>query len=337
MNPLGAGRRPPTADCRLPTADSSLPLASLSLDLDNKWSYLKTHGDRGWEGFPSYLDVVVPRFLEVLRSLELRITVFVVGQDAALEKNHAAVRAIAAAGHELGNHSFRHEPWLHLFSESEIEDEIRATEDLLERIGGRRPLGFRGPGFSLSPAVLRVLARRGYLYDATTLPTFLGPLARAYYFLSTRLSREERTQRKLLFGRFSEGFRPVAPHGCRIGDRHLIEIPVTTVPLVRVPMHVSYLMYLAQFSALLALSYFRVALTLCQAAGVEPSLLLHPLDFLGMEDAPELAFFPAMRMPTQAKLRLVRRVLGTFAGRYRVVPLEEHARHVALRWRGQRR
>ena len=38
------------------------PIASLSLDLDNKWSYMKTHGDQGWEAFPSYLDAVVPRF-----------------------------------------------------------------------------------------------------------------------------------------------------------------------------------------------------------------------------------------------------------------------------------
>ena len=44
----------------------SKPIASLSLDLDNKWSYLKTHGDEGWDQYPSYLDVVVPRFLDIL-------------------------------------------------------------------------------------------------------------------------------------------------------------------------------------------------------------------------------------------------------------------------------
>ncbi len=117
----------------------------------------------------------------------------------------------------MGNHSFRHEPWLHLFSEEEIENELAATEDRLRDLTGRRPLGFRGPGFSLSPTVIRVLARRGYLYDATTLPTFLGPLARAYYFLSARLSGAERTQRKLLFGRVWEGCRPLGPHWWRVG------------------------------------------------------------------------------------------------------------------------
>ncbi len=152
-------------------------LASLSLDLDNKWSYLKTHGDPGWESYPSYLDVVVPRFLNLLENLQLRITVFVVGQDAALGSNHDALAAIAAAGHEIGNHSFKHEPWLHLYSVEELEEEISAAESALEAATGVRPTGFRGPGYSLSPEVLACLARRGYQYDASTFPTFLGPLA----------------------------------------------------------------------------------------------------------------------------------------------------------------
>ena len=80
--------------------------ASLSLDLDNQWSYMKTHGDPGWESFPSYLDTAVPRILDFLAERNLKITFFVVGQDAALEKNHAALKSLATAGHEIGNHSF---------------------------------------------------------------------------------------------------------------------------------------------------------------------------------------------------------------------------------------
>jgi peptidoglycan/xylan/chitin deacetylase (PgdA/CDA1 family) len=91
------------------------PVASLSLDLDNQWSYMKTHGDAGWDAYPSYLDIVVPRVLEFLAARGLRITFFVVGQDAALERNRDALAALSAAGHEIGNHSFRHEPWLHLY------------------------------------------------------------------------------------------------------------------------------------------------------------------------------------------------------------------------------
>ena len=49
---------------------------------------MKTHGDDGWRDFPSYLDVVVPKVLEILERRRWKITFFVVGQDAALDGSH---------------------------------------------------------------------------------------------------------------------------------------------------------------------------------------------------------------------------------------------------------
>jgi hypothetical protein len=304
------------------------PLASLSLDLDNKWSYLKTHGDAGWEAYPTYLPLVVPRVLDMLRRRGLTITFFVVGQDAARAENHDALRALAEAGHEIGNHSFRHEPWLHLYSEQEIEDELARAEEAIEEATGVRPRGFRGPGFSLSPAVLRVLVRRGYRCDASTFPTFLGPLARAYYFLTARLSEGERSQRKQLFGTFKEGFRPLKGYLWATPEGPLPEIPVTTLPGLRTPFHVSYLLYLSSFLPGLALAYFRAALRLCRWTRTAPSLLLHPLDFLGGDDVPELGFFPAMNLPAARKLDFVSKVLDVYASWFRVVPVGLHADEV---------
>ncbi|HVF49566.1 MAG TPA: polysaccharide deacetylase family protein [Pyrinomonadaceae bacterium] len=304
------------------------PLASLSLDLDNKWAYLKTHGDAGWREFPSYLDVVVPRALDFLRERGLTITFFVVGQDAALDKNLDALRQIAPAGHEIGNHSFHHEPWLHLYSEREIEQELSRAEDAIERATGERPLGFRGPGFSLSHATLRVLARRGYLYDASTFPTFLGPLARAYYFMTAKLTDEEREKRKALFGTLRDGLQPVKPYRWRVGGALLTEIPVTTMPLFKLPIHVSYLLYLGGVSRSLALRYFQTALAFCCLTGTQPSLLLHPLDFLGVDDTPDLAFFPAMRQTSARKLQLVGEALRMLSAQFDVVTMREHARAV---------
>jgi len=43
----------------------------------------------------------------------------------------------------------------------------------------------------------------------------------------------------------------------------MIEIPVTTMPWVRVPIHFSYNMYLATFSKLIAKTYFQSAITFC--------------------------------------------------------------------------
>jgi len=300
-------------------------LASLSLDLDNKWSYLKTHGDPGWESYPSYLDVVVPRVLDFLAARDLKITFFVVGQDAALDRNRAALRSIAEAGHEIGNHSFAHEPWLHLYAPDEIARELSRAEDAIESATGFRPRGFRGPGYSFSPPLLEELARRGYDYDASTFPTFLGPIARLYYFLTARLTPDQRAERKRLFGKFAEGFRPLRPYVWRNLKRPLLEIPVTTMPLLKIPIHVSYLLYLAQFSPRLASAYFHAALALCRLNHVEPSILLHPLDFLGADDDPDLSFFPAMNLQSADKLSVVAAAVDALTKRHRVLTMSEHA------------
>jgi len=301
------------------------PLASLSLDLDNKWSYLKTHGEPAWSSYPTYLPLVVPRILEFLRERNLTITFFVVGMDAERPENGAPLHAIAAAGHEIGNHSYQHEPWLHLYAEDEIDNEITQAERAIERATGCRPVGFRGPGFSLSSATLRVLARRGYAYDASTFPTFLGPLARAYYFATARLSREDRERRASLFGGWHEGFRPLQPYQWPAAMGGMLEVPVTTFPWIRAPIHASYLVYLSKFSIRLARAYFRAALSACRMAGVEPSLLLHSLDFLGADDDNDLRFFPGMDLTTRHKLRVIDDCLAMLTESREVLTMERYA------------
>lgn len=304
-------------------------IASLSLDLDNKWSYMKTHGDAGWESFPSYLDVVVPRALKFLKERNLKITFFIVGQDAGLEKNHEALAQISEANHEIGNHSFNHEPWLHLYSKTELEIEFEKTEKAIANFTNQKLVGFRGPGYSLSPTVLEVLSERGYEYDCSTLPTYIAPLARAYYFFkSPEMSDEEREKRKKLFGKFADGFQSLKPYRWQIGEKSLVEIPVTTLPIFKTPIHASYVIYLSTFSKALARAYWRAAVELCKLSGTQLSLLLHPLDFLSGEDAPELKFFPAMNLPIEKKLEFVSEILEIFTGKFKVVNMREHAESV---------
>jgi hypothetical protein len=149
-----------------------------------------------------------------------------------------------------------------------------------------------------------------------------------YYFLSTNLAPDERAERKQLFGKFAEGFRSLRPYVWPGLPRPLLEIPVTTMPLLKLPIHVSYLLYLGQFSQRLASLYFRTALNLCRLQRVEPSLLLHPLDFLGCDDDQDLAFFPAMGMPSERKLALVGRAIDQLTARFHIVTMRDHAASV---------
>ena len=306
-------------------------LASLSLDLDNLWAYQMTHGDEGWDAYDSYLDALVPTVLEMLGEQRLRITFFVVGQDVALERNEKPIRAIADAGHEIGNHSHRHQPWLHRYSPAEIDQELGRSEAVIKAVTGQHPIGFRGPGYSLSADVLRVLVDRGYQYDCSTLPTVIGPLARRYYFRSARLTPSQRSERAYLFGGFREGLRPLKPYEWQVDGSRLLEIPVTTMPFARIPIHVSYVLYLAGPSPALARQYFANALRLCRVAGVEPSILLHPLDFLGADDVDALGFFPGMGMTGASKRAVVSSCLSELNRQFRVVPLRDHAAAIAVR------
>jgi peptidoglycan/xylan/chitin deacetylase (PgdA/CDA1 family) len=90
--------------------------------------------------------------LDVLRAEHVRATFFLCGANAA--RYPELVRRIRAEGHEIGNHTWSH-PYLYLMSEARIASEIDRTQDVLQKITGRRPTLFRPPfgvrWFSLWP------------------------------------------------------------------------------------------------------------------------------------------------------------------------------------------
>ncbi len=318
------------------------PLLSLSLDADNLWSYMKTHGDPGWETFPTYLPTLAEHVLPLLNKQGLKITFFLVGRDAKDERNKEALRALAQAGHEIGNHSYEHEPWLHEYSREQCEEEIATAEEAILEATGHRTRGFRGPGFSLSPNILGTLQKRGYQYDASTFPTILGPIARLYYLHKSKdLPKEERKKRGRLFGRFRDGIRPLKPYRWELpeansGTSTLVEIPVTTMPLFRVPIHLSYVLYLAAKSRPLARLYFKNSLRLCKLLGVEPSILLHPLDLLGGDLVKGLEFFPGMNKDTAWKTALFEEFLTFLKKKFEIVCMQDHAKAILERSKAER-
>ncbi len=308
------------------TQHTQKPLASISLDLDDQWTYMKTHGDPGWEKYPSYLSYAVPRILDFLEEKKVKITFFIVAQDAAFDHNREVLGEIQHRGHDIGNHTFHHDPWLHVYSEAEVNDELARAEDHIEKVTGVRPRGFRGPGFSFSDTVLDVLAKRDYVYDASTFPNILNPLARMYFLWTSSLDKEERERRKGLFGSWKDGFRPNKPFKWQANGKSILEIPVTTMPFFKVPIHASYILFLGTYSPWLAITYFKTVIRMCLISGVQPSILLHPLDFIGCDDTEELSFFPAMRTESKEKIEIMSRVFDLMNKHFQPVTMMEHAR-----------
>jgi hypothetical protein len=293
---------------------------------------MKTHGNTGWEDFPTYFDILIPYVLDILDRLNLKITFFIVGQDAALDKNNDVLKLLTERGHEVGNHSFHHEPWLHMNSKDRIEQEISETEEQIIRVTGQKPIGFRGPGFSWSLDLLEVLAERDYVYDATTFPTYLVPLATAYYFRNSNLNAEEKNQRKEIRGGRKEGIRPIKPYFWNLPPSgKLLEIPVTTVPIIKTPFHLSYLIFLSQFSSHIMHLYLKMALALCRLTGTEPSFVIHPTDLLGGDQVQAMGFFPGMDLSADRKLQIFKMVMKELSKHFTLVNMSFHAESILQR------
>ena len=308
------------------------PVASLSLDLDNEWCFMQTAGDAGWTDYPTYLPEIVPRILEFFAKHDIAITFFIVGRDAELDKNHAALRSIAESGHEIGNHSFGHQPWLQEYSAEELDEELATAEIAIRGATGITPRMFRGPGYSYTQEVLEALKRRGYDFDCSSFPNATAALGRLYLFRQKALKSGDQKQRSQLFGRNSEVFRPLKPYEWNLPGGRLLEIPVTTLPFLRVPIHFSYVLYLASFSESIGMAYFRFAMFVCAAVGVEPSMLFHPLDFMGSDDKrPSVQFFPGMKKTSKEKIRILDKCISVIKRRFEILPMGEHAARIRKR------
>ena len=134
----------------------------------------------------------LPRILAALDQAGVQATFFVEGLNAELYPD--TLREIAAAGHEVGLHGWRHEPWAQLDPARErelLERGVRAFGDL-----GLRPISFRPPGGDLTPASLDLLRELGFTYvspagetveqhDGITVLPFRWQLVDAWYYLPT--------------------------------------------------------------------------------------------------------------------------------------------------------
>jgi len=101
---------------------------------------------------------VTPLLLDLLGRRRLTAAFFVTGENT--ERYPMLVREILQRGHDVGNHSYRHDPLLMLRSRARLADEIVRTQDLLAAFG-IRPLAFRPPVGVTNPRLPGILRELG--------------------------------------------------------------------------------------------------------------------------------------------------------------------------------
>ena len=100
-----------------------------------------------------------PQVLAVLAQHDVRATFFVIGERA--RRHPRLVAEMAAAGHQIENHSLRH-AWTTAFADpNRLQAELEQTQQIIAVATGRRPTWFRPPIGILSPPVAQAAAALG--------------------------------------------------------------------------------------------------------------------------------------------------------------------------------
>jgi peptidoglycan/xylan/chitin deacetylase (PgdA/CDA1 family) len=131
----------------------------------------------------------LPRILDTLRAEQIPATFFVPVVTA--EQFPDSIAAIVAAGHEIAAHGDRHERVAKLGRDAERGVLERCVSGL-ERATGERPVGYRCPGWEISPNTIALLEELDFIYDSSQMATDFTP------YLSRRDDRVDDDRRWLL-------------------------------------------------------------------------------------------------------------------------------------------
>jgi len=120
--------------------------------------------------YAARMERVTYGLLDRLAAADAKATFYIVGRIA--ESHPKLVRAIAAAGHEVGSHSHAHQR-IHRLTPQSFRDDLIASKDALEQVIGEAIHGFRAPTFSVTRETawaIDVLAEVGFRYDSSIFP-----------------------------------------------------------------------------------------------------------------------------------------------------------------------
>lgn len=145
--------------------------ASVGVDIDALHHYYSIHGLNTLDAGNQAWSVAVPRFLELFKELNIPATFYCVAEDVVHHpENQILIRKIVDAGHEIGNHTWRHPYALTQLNTEEQAIEICEGKRLLEDYSQSVVSGFRAPGYHTHASLQPVLKHSGHTYESSAFP-----------------------------------------------------------------------------------------------------------------------------------------------------------------------
>ncbi|MBL8784082.1 MAG: polysaccharide deacetylase family protein [Deltaproteobacteria bacterium] len=285
--------------------------AAINVDIDSLHLYYRIHGLDEARATNAVWERGVVRFAELFAEVGVRSTFFVVASDLS---RWPAAREIAqdlvARGHELASHSLTHPYDLVRQHDRFVRNELERSHAILSELRNAPVTGFRAPGYTMTPRVMRLLAETGYSYDSSYFPS------PPYYFaklgvLASMLVRGKKSES--IVGPPSILWKSRLPSF----EEGLVELPVTVLPGIRFPfIGTSLLMMKQRGYRLIKPLLARVPFVNLELHGID----LCDLDADGID--PVLLKQPDLRVPLADKLALFREVFSDLRDGWGVDTLE---------------
>lgn len=306
--------------------------ASVSVDLDSLPHYCRIHGvdEAVLDARARALvhEVAIPRYLELFSSLGISGTFFAIGEDLLEPKAAHALGGAHRAGVEIASHTYSHDYAISRRTSESITADLARAEAAIEAATGALPVGFRAPGYTLSPELYKAAEARGYLYGSSAFPAAPYYLAKAAVMGGLALrgtpSRSVLDSPRVLFAPRAP-YRPDPERPYSRGSGALIELPMTVAPVTRFP-------FIGTFAATLPRAFVRSLYRSCRGSTAFFNFELHAIDVLDAGDGvPEVlvARQRDLRVPHKEKLARLREIFGWLATDYQVKTLSEVARALA--------
>jgi len=105
----------------------------------------------------------VKRVLNLLSKYQIPATFFVPGMT--IERNEDLMKEVVQQGHEIAHHSYSHK-WLDDISFEEEREEMEKGIELIDKLTGRKPRGYRSPAGEFTPHTFDLLLEYGIEYSS---------------------------------------------------------------------------------------------------------------------------------------------------------------------------
>jgi peptidoglycan-N-acetylglucosamine deacetylase len=288
--------------------------ANISIDFESIYYYSETLG-LGHPDRDSGFERIVERFLDLFAELDVAATFFIVGDDIRLNKLPGPLlRRMAAAGHELANHTMSHPFNLSRLPRARKEEEVLGAGRIIEDATGQRVVGFRAPCLDVDEEIVEIIEAHGYTYESSVLPFYFKQVQELAYGL---LTRGQFRSTGAWQNSFASGDPYVPAQGGlhRRGSRGIVEVPIATVPFVRFPFYST--IHFAFGRAVFDASY-----ALLRRSRRFFTYELHSIDLAGCDEDglearyPGIGRHPCLKHSVGANTEFLRYVIGRFRQDY---------------------